>query len=99
MKHIVFVVPGDLATPTGGYAYDRRMVAELTQLGWDVQVADIGGGFPRPGAAMLAAARERLLAVPTGTPIVVDGLAFGVLPQLAAELKRDHPLIALVHHP
>jgi glycosyltransferase involved in cell wall biosynthesis len=32
-------------------------------------------------------------------PIVVDGLAFGVLPELAAELHRDHPLIALVHHP
>jgi len=45
------------------------------------------------------AAREQLLAVPKGTPIVVDGLAFGVLPELAAELHRDHPLIALVHHP
>ncbi len=99
MKRFVFAVPGDLATPTGGYAYDRRVVAELTQLGWDVQVVDIGGDFPRPSATMLATARERLLAVPKGTPIVVDGLAFGVLPELAAELHRDHPLIALVHHP
>jgi glycosyltransferase involved in cell wall biosynthesis len=99
VKRFVFAVPGDLGTPTGGYAYDRRLVAELTQLGWDVQVADIGGDFPRPSAAMLAAAREQLLAVPKGTPIVVDGLAFGVLHELAAELHRDHPLIALVHHP
>jgi glycosyltransferase involved in cell wall biosynthesis len=99
VKRFVFAVPGDLNIPTGGYAYDRRVVAELTQLGWDVQVADIGGDFPRPSAKMLAAARERLLSVPTGTPIVVDGLAFGVLPELAAELHRGHPLIALVHHP
>ena len=99
MKRFVFAVPGDLATPTGGYAYDRRMVAELSQLGWSVVVADIGGDFPRPSAATLATACEWLLAVPAGVPIIVDGLAFGVLPDLAAELHRNHPLIALVHHP
>ena len=99
MKRFVFAVPGDLGTPTGGYAYDRRMVAELTRLGWDVEVADIGREFPRPSERARSAARARLLAVPAGTPIVVDGLAFGVLPELAAELHRDHPLVALVHHP
>ncbi len=99
MKRLVFAVPGDLATPTGGYAYDRRMVAELVGLGWDVEVADIGNEFPRPSAAVREAARARLIAVPADTPIVVDGLAFGVLPELAAELHRGHPLLALVHHP
>ncbi len=99
MKHFVFAVPGDLATPTGGYAYDRRMVAELSGLGWNVEVADIGSEFPRPGAYALGAARARLMAVRKETPIVIDGLAFGVLPELAADLHVDHPLIALVHHP
>jgi glycosyltransferase involved in cell wall biosynthesis len=99
VKRIVFAVPGDLTTPTGGYAYDRRMIAELIGLGWNVEVADIGNEFPRPSAQALAAARARLLAVPKGVPIVIDGLAFGVLPELAADLHPDHPLIALVHHP
>jgi glycosyltransferase involved in cell wall biosynthesis len=99
VKRFVFAVPGDLATPTGGYAYDRRMAAELVGLGWDVEVADIGNEFPRPSAAVRESARARLIAVPADTPIVVDGLAFGVLPELAAELHRDHPLLALVHHP
>ena len=44
----VFAVPGDLDTPTGGYAYDRRMIAELRELGWRPQVLDLGEGFPHP---------------------------------------------------
>ena len=99
MKHLVFAVPGDLATPTGGYAYDRHMVAELTRLGWRVDVIDIGNDFPRPSARTRSSARDTLLAVQKGAAIVVDGLAFGVMPEIAAELRPDHPLVALVHHP
>ena len=99
MSSIVFAVPGDLATPTGGYAYDRRMIAELARLGWSVEVADIGNDFPRPSTRTLDATRSRLSAVPKGIPIVIDGLAFGALPELAADLHAHHPLIALVHHP
>jgi glycosyltransferase involved in cell wall biosynthesis len=99
VKRLVFAVPGDLATPTGGYAYDRRMIAELIGLGWNVEAADIGSTFPRPDARALADARARLVAVPKRTPIVVDGLAFGAMPEIAAEIAAEHPLIALVHHP
>ncbi len=34
-----------------------------------------------------------------GVPIVIDGLALGVLPEVAAALSPTHPVIALVHHP
>ena len=99
MKRVVFAVPGSLDTPTGGYAYDRRIMAELRQLGWDVDYLDIGEGFPGPDEATRSAARSLLSAMPAGRPIVLDGLALGVLPDLAAELARQHPLVALVHHP
>ena len=99
VRRLAFAVPGDLATPTGGYAYDRRMVAELVQLGWQVDVIDLGNGFPRPDASVKAAARARLTGAPKGCPVVVDGLAFGVLPELAHELRERNPLVALVHHP
>ena len=99
VKRVAFAVPGDLATPTGGYAYDRRMIAELQKLGWQVDVIDLGDGFPRPSAATKAAARDKLAAVPKDCPIVVDGLAFGVLPEAANELRERNPLLALVHHP
>lgn len=99
VKRFAFAVPGDLATPTGGYAYDRRIVAELKQLGWTVDVIDLGDGFPFPDEKMRAAAKTQLEKVPERRPIVIDGLALGVLPELAASLKGRNPLIALVHHP
>jgi glycosyltransferase involved in cell wall biosynthesis len=97
--HFVFAVPGDLATPTGGYGYDRRMIAELRDLGWEIDLLGLGEDFPSPNEAMRAAALARLLAVPAGRAIVVDGLALGVLPDAASQLAGRNPLLALVHHP
>jgi glycosyltransferase involved in cell wall biosynthesis len=96
---VVFAVPGDLDTPTGGYAYDKRMIAELRELGWRPQVLNLGEGFPRPSALARAAANAHLREVPKGRPVVIDGLAFGVMPEAAETLSVTHPLIALVHHP
>lgn len=98
-KRLTWAVPGDIATVTGGYAYDRRIIAELTRLGWDVEVIGAGDGFPRPSIRQKAEAESRLLAAPSDRPMVVDGLAFGVLPELALTLHRTRPLVALVHHP
>ena len=99
VKRFAFAVPGDLATPTGGYAYDRRMIAELGDLGWQVDLLDLGDGFPWPSEATRTAALTQLLAIPAGRAIVVDGLALGVLPEAAAQLAGRNPLLALVHHP
>jgi glycosyltransferase involved in cell wall biosynthesis len=96
---IVFAVPGDLSTPTGGYVYDRRIVAELRALGRRVDVLDLGNGFPRSSAEMKAAASAQLAGVPCGATVVVDGLALGVLPEAAEALQRNGRLVALVHHP
>jgi glycosyltransferase involved in cell wall biosynthesis len=98
-RSFVFAVPGDLATPTGGYAYDRRMIAELKNLGWHAKILDLGSDFPRPSAAARAAACARLAAVAGDRCIVIDGLALGVLPEAAVALRASHKLIALVHHP
>jgi glycosyltransferase involved in cell wall biosynthesis len=99
VKRFAFAVPGDLATPTGGYAYDRRMIAELGQLGWQIDLLNLGEGFPWPNEATLTSAQTRLLSMPAGCRIVVDGLALGVLPETASQLAGRNPLLALVHHP
>ncbi len=99
VRRVAFAVPGDLSTPTGGYAYDKRMIAELERLGWQVDVVDLGDGFPWPSDEARMRALGRLAAVPAGRIVVVDGLALGVLPDAASQLCPHHPLIALVHHP
>lgn len=99
VKRAVFAVPGDLATPTGGYGYDRRIISELNTLGWQVDVLNLGDGFPFPSAQVSDEAGKRLAALPPGQPVVIDGLALGVLPEAAETVSRSHPLLALVHHP
>jgi glycosyltransferase involved in cell wall biosynthesis len=99
MAAVTFAVPGSLDQPTGGYKYDRQVIGGLRQRGCEVDVIDLGDGFPRPAPETVEAALPRLRRVPAGQPIVVDGLALGVLPQVAAALRSSHRVIALVHHP
>lgn len=98
-KRVAFAIPGDLETRTGGYAYDRRIIAELRHRGWQVDIVGLGDGFPVPSEEQAAEASRRLLQAPADRPIVIDGLAFGVLPQAAASLRSTRPVVALVHHP
>jgi glycosyltransferase involved in cell wall biosynthesis len=98
-----FAIPGDLAAPTGGYAYARRLLAEMRRSGTGGAGVDLAhlalpGGFPDPTAAELAQTGRLLGTLPAGCPILIDGLALGVLP---AELLRalPGPVAALCHHP
>ena len=43
MGPIALVVPGHLGERTGGYLYDRRIVAGLRRLGWVVDVLELAG--------------------------------------------------------
>jgi glycosyltransferase involved in cell wall biosynthesis len=99
VKRLAFAVPGDLATPTGGYAYDRRIISELGHLGWQIDVIELGDGFPLPNDPTRAAALARLLGIPKGRTVVIDGLALGALPEAASQLRTRNALLAVVHHP
>jgi glycosyltransferase involved in cell wall biosynthesis len=94
-----FAVPGSIDQPTGGYTYDRRVIAGLRGLGCEVDIIDLGEGFPYPDAGSRSGALERLRAVPPGRPIVIDGLALGALPEAAKAVAVTHTVVALVHHP
>lgn len=98
MTGFAFAIPGDIDLPTGGYGYDRRVIAECRRTGVEVTHVALPGGFPFPTPQQLAETEARLKAAPAGRALLIDGLAFGVLP--AALLRGlDRPLVALVHHP
>ena len=96
---VTFAIPGNLATPTGGYGYARCVIAALRARACRVDVVDLGDGFPHVGPDQRALALARLLSAPSDAPVVVDGLALGALPAEAHQAARSHCLIALIHHP
>ncbi|HVR49968.1 MAG TPA: glycosyltransferase, partial [Pseudorhodoferax sp.] len=98
-RHCVFLVPGDPQARTGGTLYDRRTVDGLRALGWQVDWLSPGDGFPWPGAQDVERAAALLEALPDGTLVVADGLAFGALPALAERHAARLRWVALVHHP
>lgn len=94
-----FLVPGDIEARTGGFGYDRRIIEGLRARQWQVDVTSLGPGYPMPDGTALARARDVIEALPDGALAVVDGLAFGALPDLAELHARRLRWIALVHHP
>lgn len=94
----VFAVPGDLSAPTGGYVYARRLLAGAGAAGLALQHLALPDGFPSPSKAALAETGRLLREIQPDRPILIDGLALGVLP--AAMLRElSGPVIALCHHP
>jgi glycosyltransferase involved in cell wall biosynthesis len=98
-RSLTFAYPGDLALKTGGYGYDRRVIAGLKELGWDVTLLALGDGFPSPLPAVLEEAEIHLSTLPNDTLVLVDGLAFGVLDGWASRHASRLRIAALVHHP
>ncbi len=94
-----FAVPGNIDTRTGGTLYDKRVIAELRAMGWRVGHLAWPGTFPFPTDGDLAIVKAGLAACPDNALVIIDGLAFGVMPELAASEANRLRLVALVHHP
>ncbi len=96
---LYFVIPGDLQTLTGGYAYDRALIQALEAAGIRVHPIPLSGKFPDPDADALADAATRLAAIADQSLVLIDGLAYGVMDAVAAQEHQRLNIIALCHHP
>ncbi|AYD04702.1 glycosyltransferase family 4 protein [Neorhizobium sp. NCHU2750] len=98
-RQLTFAIPGDIETPSGGYGYDRRVMRELLALGWTVDHMVLPGAFPHPAARDIHDVAARFSAIGDDSLVLVDGLAFGAMPQVATAEAARLRLVALVHHP
>jgi glycosyltransferase involved in cell wall biosynthesis len=98
MTAAVFAIPGDIELPTGGYAYDRRVLALLPRFGIEVRHLALPGGYPAPSAAELEATAQAFAELPEEAVVLVDGLAYGAMPPDVIWWAPKR-IVALVHHP
>jgi len=95
---VIFAIPGDLGARTGGYIYDGQVVRGLEALGRRVRVLNLDGAFPDPTPEIAAEAIVALASAPESDVLLIDGLAYGVLPTDGVA-RISAPICALVHHP
>ncbi len=94
MRAAYFAIPGDLASPTGGYEYARRVLRALPAL----RHIALPDGFPHPSEEDLRVTAAILAGLPRDAVVLIDGLAFGALPDSCLAPVRA-TMVALVHHP
>ncbi|MDB6060272.1 MAG: glycosyltransferase family 1 protein [Verrucomicrobiaceae bacterium] len=96
---LTFLVPGALNQLTGGYVFDRKVVECLRALGRGVDVIELSGRYPAADNLACTAAQNALASLPSGSPVVIDGLALPAFDAcLDIESKRLN-IIGFIHHP
>ncbi len=97
--HLSLIVPAPFDAVSGGYAYDRRIVAGLREAGHTVKVVELAGvasagrrGRARCGPRGVARAAR-------GNPRpIIDGLALPAFAGMDAALAARNA-VGLIHHP
>lgn len=102
MTHVHAVVPAgidDAARPSGGNAYDRRVLDGLRAAGWTVHEHPVAGAWPHPDASALAGLAAVVAGIPTGAVLLVDGLIASCAADVLVRESTRVRLVVLVHMP
>ncbi|MEX1058611.1 MAG: glycosyltransferase, partial [Natronospirillum sp.] len=97
--HWTLLAPGTASDMSGGHQYNRRICAGLTELGQPTDLRYLPGHYPQVDLSTVTQAAAIFNALPVGSKVIVDGLAFGALPELMKTQARRLHLFALVHLP
>lgn len=93
-----FAIPGDIATLTGGYIYERRLLEGLRAQGREMLHMELGASFPDPTPADMEDAVEKLATLPPDKALILDGLVFGSI-ETEGLSRVQAPIVAMIHHP
>ena len=96
--HVSLIVPAPFDTISGGYGYDRRIVAGLRAAGHTVAVMELPGTYPICDEAARDAACTAWDRLPDGTKPVIDGLALPAFRGLDDAISV-RAAVGLIHHP
>jgi glycosyltransferase involved in cell wall biosynthesis len=102
MTTVHVVVPGgidDIARPSGGNVYDRRICNGLAALGWDVHEHAVDGGWPWPDAEARRALGRVMAEISDGAVVLIDGLIASTVPAVLVPHAHRLALVILVHLP
>ncbi|EMF52354.1 glycosyltransferase family 4 protein [Streptomyces bottropensis] len=102
LRSMHFVMPGgvdDLARPSGGNAYDRRICLDLPGFGWQVHKHTVAGSWPSPSEPDRAELARTLRELPDGTVVLLDGLVACGVPEIILPEAERLCLAVLVHLP
>ena len=99
MKHLHFLIPGDINTLTGGYVYDKTIIGGLRKIGYRVTVHQLAPDFPFPASESLIQCSKLIGSIPEGQPILIDSLIFSPIGEILSDLNGKNPVIAIIHLP
>ena len=86
---VALLVPGPISAVSGGYGYDRRIVAELRAAGHAVEVHELGGRHPLPDdAAALREIEQRMFPALTGCIVTSETTAATLAGDFAVPATR-----------
>jgi glycosyltransferase involved in cell wall biosynthesis len=95
---LALIVPAPFDTVSGGYSYDRRIVAGLRAAGHEVDVIELAGAHPlADGTARDAACAAWDTIAGVSRPLI-DGLALPAFEGMGDALAA-YGAMALIHHP
>ncbi len=96
--HVSLIVPAPFDAVSGGYEYDRRIVAGLRGTGHVVEVIELAGLHPLADDSARKSARAKWEGIADRSRPVIDGLALPAFADLGDALAaRD--AVGLIHHP
>jgi glycosyltransferase involved in cell wall biosynthesis len=92
------IVPAPLDAVTGGYEYDRRIIAGLSEAGHNVRVMELAGIHPVADATARDAARAAWNRMTAEWRPIIDGLALPAFDGLD-DAVAARSTVGLIHHP